>query len=105
MGVLMILGILLFIIIVALFILLYFRLKKYLWTIPVIVFVFGFINVFNNIISYPHHVSFIEKWNFYFSNDSSMELFVIYLPILIFSSILALLLYLLPIWGKTNSNK
>lgn len=74
----------------------YIKFKRFLWLVPILAFVIGFVNILYSIVTCLPNESFINKLFFYFRNDSIMELSVIYLPIFVFSSVFTLLFYVFP---------
>lgn len=66
---------------------------KYLWCVPVAIFIISSYLFIKDITAITIETTFAEKWALYFHNDWSMGFYLIYLPIVVMSAILALIAY------------
>jgi len=75
--------------------LIYWFKPEFLWFVPVAaILISGYLFV-KDVNSYISEPSFTEKWFFYFHNDASMSLYLLYLPLVVLNIIAAVVLYLI----------
>lgn len=69
---------------------LFFLLKKekYLWSIPVVITIINAIYIFNKILTLYTDKPLSERIRLYIVNDSSMSIYIIHVPMVLFSIIL-----------------
>ena len=67
---------------------------KYLWCVPVAIFIISSCLFIRDITAITTETTFAEKWALYFHNDWSMGFYLIYLPIIVVSAVFALIAYL-----------
>lgn len=67
-----------------------FRKMKYLWVVPLVVIIINFFYILNDILSLQKGKSINDGIRYYFINDSSMGLYLIHIPMVLFSIIFTL---------------
>jgi len=70
------------------------KIDKYLWLVPIIFIIANAIYVISNILSLYTYMPLNERIRLYFVNDSSMGLYIIHIPMVLFS-IISTLCYIL----------
>jgi len=70
------------------------KIDKYLWLVPIIFIIANAIYVISNILSLYTYMPLNERIRLYFVNDSSMSLYIIHIPMVLFS-IISTLCYIL----------
>ncbi len=80
---------------VVLFTLFYFKARNKLWLLPVTVFIFDLLLTLRDILKFNYVLTFSDKMDMYFKNDSSMTFYMIYMPMFIFSIILLVVYYVI----------
>lgn len=79
---------------VVLFTLFYFKARNKLWLLPVTVFIFDLLLTLKDILKFNSGLTFADKMDMYFKNDSSMTFYMIYMPMFIFSIVLVIIYYI-----------
>lgn len=64
--------------------------EKYLWFVPVAFIAINIVYVFNDILSLYVNQPIDERIRLYFANDASMGLYLIHIPMVLFSILLTL---------------
>lgn len=77
---------------------------KLLWSVPVVTLIITGLLLLKDIISFSSEPAFTEKWELYLHNDSSMGLYLIYLPVSVSSVILTVIAYLVRRVRKNSSS-
>ncbi len=79
---------------VVLFTLFYFKARNKLWLLPVTVFIFDLLLTLKDVLKFNSGLTFADKMDMYFKNDSSMTFYMIYMTMFIFSIVLVIIYYI-----------
>jgi len=80
---------------IILFTLFYFKARNKIWLLPVTVFIFDILLTLKDILKFNSVLTFADKIDMYFRNDSSMTFYMIYMPMFIFSIILLVVYFII----------